>query len=223
MVCGATGRSGGAVCRELLQDAQFPRVVCLGNSRAPAFGDARADCRQQSLEALANASSNPVGQSDSNDDGPAASAFEGVDTIFFCIGTQRKVAGKEGMRKLELDDTVAAAKAAKAAGVSKCAIVTSKGAKATSSMVYLATKGKVENELRAIGFEHLVTARPGFILDGDRGPASGSCKAWCIGSVCCMATINCEVVGRALARATLQAKEAVVVLENGDLLDLGGE
>ena len=45
-----------------------------------------------------------------------------------------------------------------------------------------------------------------------------------IGSVCCcMATINCEVVGRALARATLQAKEAVVVLENGDLLDLGCE
>jgi oxidoreductase len=218
LICGATGRCGGAVARELLQDGQYgPRVVCLGNTRAPVFEDERADCRQVTLEALA-AGSVPRGAGDGDGDG---SIFADVSTIFFCIGTTRKASGKEGQVKLELDDTVAAAKAAKAAGVSNCAIVSSKGANASSSMLYLATKGKVEDELRAIGFDRLVIARPGWILDGDRGPAQGSCKAWCLSSMCCQQTIGCEAVGRAVARAALRPGEAVEVLEHNDLLGLG--
>ena len=108
LICGATGRCGGAVARELLQDGQYgPRVVCLGNTRAPVFEDERADCRQVTLEALA-AGSVPRGAGDGDGDG---SIFADVSTIFFCIGTTRKASGKEGQVKLELDDTVAAAKA----------------------------------------------------------------------------------------------------------------
>eukprot|EP01052_Picozoa_sp_SAG31_P020025 SAG31_NODE_1486_length_8148_cov_6.234439_8_plen_202_part_00 len=200
------------MCNELLSDPQHPRIVCVGNSRVPHFDDTRALCMQSTLEAL------PDRKLPGDSDKPVLSDIE---TIFFCIGTQKKVAGKEGQIKLELDDTVAAAKAARSAGINKCAIVTCRGASANSSFTYLSTKGKVESELREIGFKHLIIARPGLITDGDRGPNSGSCKVCCMQSMLCMPTVNCDVLGRALARATLQADKPVTVLENNDILELG--
>ena len=81
-------------------------------------------------------------------------------------------------------------------------------------------KGQVEDELKALGFAHLIIARPGFIMDGDRGPPSGSCKH-CLIRAMCMPALNCDVLGRAMARAALRPEGPVIVLENADLLALG--
>jgi hypothetical protein len=103
------------------------------------FDDARAQCIQSSLEDLARTpadrEANPLG-ADESEPRDASAVFTEGGIVFFCVGTQAKVAGKAGQIKLELTDTVAVATAARAAGVTTCAVLTSRGASATSRFGY---------------------------------------------------------------------------------------
>ena len=90
------------------------------------------------------------------------------DTLFCALGTTIKVAGsKAAFRAVDFDYVVNTARAAKAVGASRMAVVSSLGASANSSVFYNRTKGEMEQALIEIGFEHLVIVRPS-LLDGDR-------------------------------------------------------
>ena len=110
------------------------------------------------------------------------------DTLFCALGTTIKVAGSQAaFRTVDFDYVVNTARAAKAAGANRMAVVSTLGASPTSSTFYNRTKGEMEQALIEIGFEHLVIVRPS-LLDGDRSALG-------------QATRTGEAIGVALSRA----------------------
>lgn len=101
----------------------------------------------------------------------AAAAFAALppaETAFCALGTTRAAAGSDtAFRAVDLDAVLAFARAARAAGVRRFALVSALGADAASSNLYLRTKGEAEAALEALGFETLVVARPSLLL-GER-------------------------------------------------------
>ena len=98
------------------------------------------------------------------------------DTLFCALGTTIKVAGsKAAFRAGDFDYVVNTARAARAVGASRMAVVSSLGASATSSVFYNRTKGEMEQALIEIGFEHLVIVRPS-LLDGNRSALGQSAR-----------------------------------------------
>lgn len=98
------------------------------------------------------------------------------DTLFCALGTTIKAAGsKSAFRAVDFDYVVNTARAAKANGAKRLAVVSSLGANATSSVFYNRTKGEMEQALIEIGFAHLVIVRPS-LLDGDRSALGQSAR-----------------------------------------------
>lgn len=122
-----------------------------------------------------------------------------VDAVFCCVGTTIKAAGSEE-RFRAVDHTFVSdlAHAAKAKGVRYFALVSSVGADAASSNLYIRTKGETEAIVRGLGFEQALLVRPG-VLSGASRPDSrpGECIANCCLSVitfCC----SCGILGRVM-------------------------
>ncbi len=87
------------------------------------------------------------------------------DTAFCCLGTTMKKAGsKDAFKKVDLEMVVTFARKAKAAGVTRFAVVSSIGANPQSSNFYLKTKGEMEEQLKKVGFDRLVIVRPSLLL-----------------------------------------------------------
>ncbi len=94
--------------------------------------------------------------------------FSPADALFCALGTTIKEAGSpEAFRKVDFDYVLAAARAAKEAGVNKMAVVSALGANSKSSVLYSRTKGEIEEALKTLDFDHLLIVRPSF-LSGDR-------------------------------------------------------
>jgi uncharacterized protein YbjT (DUF2867 family) len=86
------------------------------------------------------------------------------------LGTTMRQAGSEAaFAAVDRDMVLALAAAARAAGARRFATVSSVGADPASGNFYLGLKGKVEEELRALGFGRLDIFRPGLL----RGPRGG--------------------------------------------------
>jgi len=91
-----------------------------------------------------------------------------VDDVFCCIGTTIAKAGnKEIFRKVDLEIPVIFAKYARDNGAAKYLVVSSIGADQNSLAFYTQTKGKLEDELKKIGFSALYIFRPSLLL-GER-------------------------------------------------------
>jgi len=153
---------------------------------------------------------------------------------FCCLGTTIKVAGsQEAFRAVDHDAVLAFARAAIAAGVTHFALVSALGADARSRNFYSRTKGEVEAALRAVGFRHLVIARPS-LLSGDRASLAQPRR---LGEVLALTLtrplgalipkawrpIDAGVLARALVRGLAQAAPGVTVLDSAALQDLGRE
>jgi uncharacterized protein YbjT (DUF2867 family) len=76
----------------------------------------------------------------------------------------KKAGSKQAFLKVDLDMVVDFATKAKAAGINRFAVVSSIGADTKSKNFYLNTKGKVEEQLKEVGFERLVIVRPSLLL-----------------------------------------------------------
>ncbi len=87
-------------------------------------------------------------------------------TIFSGFGTTRKAAGSaENFVKIDRGVNVEAFKAAKESGKFDTAIIVSAlGASKDSSFLYMSTKGKIEEELKALKFKRTIILRPGILL-----------------------------------------------------------
>jgi uncharacterized protein YbjT (DUF2867 family) len=88
---------------------------------------------------------------------------------YCALGTTIRAAGSQAaFRAVDFDAVLAFARAARAAGVSRFALVSALGADPGSPTFYNRVKGEAEAELRAVGFAYLVIARPSLLV-GDRG------------------------------------------------------
>jgi uncharacterized protein YbjT (DUF2867 family) len=151
---------------------------------------------------------------------------------YCCLGTTIKAAGSQAaFRAVDFDAVLAFARAARAAGVRRFAVVSALGADAHSSNFYNRVKGEMEQALAGVGFGYLVIARPS-LLTGDRAslgqparsgealalaltrPLTGLIpKAW--------RPIAAARVARAMLRALAEEGRGVRVLSSAEMQDLG--
>ena len=89
----------------------------------------------------------------------------GCEHIYICLGTTIKKAGsQEAFKKVDLDYCLGFAKKARESGATTISLVTSIGANADSKNFYLKTKGKLENEIKTMGFDSVNIFQPGLLL-----------------------------------------------------------
>ncbi|MBU1816451.1 MAG: nucleoside-diphosphate sugar epimerase [Gammaproteobacteria bacterium] len=99
---------------------------------------------------------------------PHIPALPRVDDVIITLGTTIAVAGsQQAFRAVDHDAVLTTARAARAAGATRCGVVTAMGANARSRIFYNRVKGEVEKALQEMGFATLVIARPSLLL-GER-------------------------------------------------------
>jgi uncharacterized protein YbjT (DUF2867 family) len=88
-----------------------------------------------------------------------------ADEVFIALGTTRKHTPDEAeYYRIDHDYPVLAAKIAKQNGARAVFLVTAVGANASSSVVYVRTKGEVERDIIALDFAHTHIFRPSMIM-----------------------------------------------------------
>ena len=151
---------------------------------------------------------------------------------YIALGTTIRQAGsQEAFRHVDFDTVVALAKAAKAAGVARMALVSALGADPNSTVFYNRVKGEAEEAVSDYGFERLVIARPSLLL-GDRSAIGQPLRP--LERMATMASrplmpwmpsrwrpIDDAVVARALVRRMREEGPKVQVLESAELARLG--
>ena len=152
--------------------------------------------------------------------------FPTVDDVFIALGTTIKVAGSQAaFRQVDFDFVVNTARAAKAAGATRLAVVSALGADAKSPIFYNRVKGEMQDAIAQLGYESVVIAQPSMLL-GDRAalgqPARGG-ELWAarllgpLGWIVPKGVrpIPARAVASALLAAILDAKRGVRVLKSG--------
>lgn len=150
LLAGATGLIGRALLPLLEQSARYERVHVL--TRRP----------------LGAAPTHPKTRVHVVDFTKLPAAFPQVDDVYIALGTTIKVAGSEAaFRQVDFDHVVNAARAAKAAGARRLAVVSALGADPGSRVFYNRVKGDMQAALVQLGFESLSIAQPSLLV-GDR-------------------------------------------------------
>jgi len=97
-----------------------------------------------------------------------AETLPAVDDVFIALGTTIAVAGSEAaFRAVDFDAVIATARAARAAGANRLALVSALGADAGSRVFYNRVKGETEAAVAGLGYASVTIARPSLLL-GDR-------------------------------------------------------
>jgi uncharacterized protein YbjT (DUF2867 family) len=208
LVAGATGLVGRALLPMLLAEKQYGSVHVLLRRAAP------------DIKAIAKLKVHQV------DFARLPAAFPTVDDVFIALGTTIKVAGSEvAFRQVDFDFVVNTARAARAAGATRLAVVSALGADAKSRVFYNRVKGEMQAAVAQLGYESVVIAQPSLLL-GDRAalgqpPRSG--EVWAarlLGPLDWMVPkgvrpIPARAVASALLAAILDAKPGVRILKSG--------
>ncbi len=149
-VIGATGLVGREAVKALLADPACTSVLAV-TRRPTGFSGAKFREKVLDFEQLERALTG-----------------EPVDVAVCCLGTTIKQAGsKAQFRHIELDFTLAFARAAQAAGAKHFVLVSALSANAKSPVFYSRTKGELEQALSEMRFPALTIVRPSLLV-GDR-------------------------------------------------------
>jgi uncharacterized protein YbjT (DUF2867 family) len=153
-----------------------------------------------------------------------------VDDVYIALGTTIKTAGSNAaFREVDFDYVLAVARAARAAGTQRVAVVSSLGADPASRVFYNRVKGEMQAAVAELGFDSVVFAQPSLLL-GDRaalGQAPRSGERWAtrlLGPVMGLVPkgvrpIQASAVAQALVQATLSGSRGVQVLGSADMQD----
>lgn len=150
LLAGTTGLTGSS-CLELLnEDNRYTQVKCL--SRRPIqFGSSKVvniTCNFAHLDQIET-------QID-------------CDDVYCCLGTTIKKAGSQDkFDEVDRVFVVNLAKIAKRRGAKTFAVVSSLGANPQSKIFYNRVKGRMEQEILALGYERVIILRPS-LLTGER-------------------------------------------------------
>ncbi|NYF36162.1 NAD-dependent dehydratase [Stenotrophomonas sp. JAI102] len=150
MLVGATGLVGGHVLRHLLDDPRCDAVVA-PTRRPVGLTDA--------------ALLNPVVDFAQL---PDEADWWAVDAVICALGTTIKQAGsKEAFARVDHDFPLAVARRARAQGAHAFALNSAMGADPDSRIFYNQVKGRLEQDLRDLGYPSLTLVRPG-LIGGER-------------------------------------------------------
>jgi len=210
LLAGATGLVGRALLPMLLAAKHYQQVHILLRRAAPDIdADARLKVHRVDFVRL------PV-------------ALPTVDDVYIALGTTIKVAGSEAaFRQVDLDFVVNTARAARAAGATRLAVVSALGADPSSRVLYNRVKGEMQAAIAELGYTSVVIAQPSLLL-GDRaalGQPARTGEVWAtrllgpLGRVVPkgIRPIAARTVAAALLAAMLEAKPGIRVLKSGDM------
>jgi uncharacterized protein YbjT (DUF2867 family) len=201
IVFGATGFIGSHLLRDLLDGADCAQVIAV--VRKPlTLSHPKLTVLIGDLASL-----------------PALKPQLVADEIFIALGTTRKHTPDEAeYYKIDHDYPVLAAEIAKANGARSVFVVTAVGANAKSGVFYIRTKGEVERDILALGFDHTHIFRPSMILgqrDEDRPRERLLIAAWgvlnplLLGPADRYRGLTGEEIARAMANAARHQTEKV--------------
>ena len=151
-----------------------------------------------------------------------------IDDCYIALGTTIKVAGSQAaFRAVDFDHVVNTARAARAAGATRLAVVSALGANANASVFYNRVKGEMQAAIGALGFESVVIAQPSLLL-GDRaaiGQPTRPFEVWAARLLAptmwlvprAVRPIAATKVAAALLAATLEAQPGVRVLSSSQM------
>jgi uncharacterized protein YbjT (DUF2867 family) len=217
-VAGGTGLIGRALLARLVHDPRFSAVTALVR-RADQVPGLIGGVRGQVV--------------DFTGPGPSGTLAP-VDWAFCCLGTTIKVAGSQAaFRAVDFDAVLAFARAARAAGANRLAVVSAMGADPKSAVFYNRIKGEMEQALAALKLPHLVIVRPSLLLGerttlgqpgrpGERlAQALMPALGWLIPRK--LRPIRADAVAAALIEALTDAPKGVQVLESDALQALADQ
>ncbi|EMG49637.1 FMP52 Protein FMP52 [Candida maltosa Xu316] len=96
-----------------------------------------------------------------------------TEVLISAFGTTRGQAGSaENFKKIDYGINYNAAKTAKENGTKIYVLVSALGASSKSHFLYMKTKGELEDDVIALGFDHTIILRPAILL-GKRGASKG--------------------------------------------------
>jgi uncharacterized protein YbjT (DUF2867 family) len=201
IVFGATGFIGSHLLRDLLDGADYAQVIAV--VRKPlTLSHPKLTVLIGDLASL-----------------PALKPQLVADEIFIALGTTRKHTPDEAeYYKIDHDYPVLAAEIARANGARSVFLVTAVGANAKSGVFYIRTKGEVERDILALGFDHTHIFRPSMILgqrDEDRPRERLLIAAWgvlnplLLGPADRYRGLTGEEIARAMANAARHQTEKV--------------
>ncbi|XP_032022300.1 oxidoreductase HTATIP2 isoform X1 [Hylobates moloch] len=149
-ILGASGETGRVLLKEILEQGLFSKVTLIGRRKLTFDEEAYKNVNQE------------VVVFEKLDD--YASAFQGHDVGFCCLGTTRVKAGAEGFVRVDRDYVLKSAELAKAGGCKHFNLLSSKGADKSSNFLYLQVKGEVEAKVEELKFDRYSVFRPGVLL-----------------------------------------------------------
>ena len=150
MVAGANGLTGSALVRLMLRSGDYARVQALTRRPLP-IEHPRLSNRILNYEELA-----------------ARLAGTRCDDAFCCLGANGGPRARdEQLRRVDLDLTLAFARATRAAGALRLVVISAAGAAHDAGNGFLRTKGEMEAALRTLQFESLHILQPGVVV-GER-------------------------------------------------------
>ena len=210
LLAGATGLIGAQLLALLRDNAAYRHTHLLLRRAAPGLvADARVTPHLIDFAQL----SDPL---------PA------IDDAYIALGTTIKVAGSQAaFRRVDFEHVVATARAARAAGARRLAVVSSLGADPRSSVFYNRVKGEMQVAIAELGYASVVIAQPSLLI-GDRSALGQPTRA---GEIWITRLLNpimglvprgvrpirANAVAAALLAATLAAQPGVRILRSGDM------
>jgi uncharacterized protein YbjT (DUF2867 family) len=210
LLAGASGLVGRALLPLLLAGRPYERVHVLLRRAVP---DIEADTKLKVHQV---------------DYARLPAALPAVDDVYVALGTTIKVAGSESaFRQVDFDFVVNTARAARAVGATRLAVVSALGADPRSRVFYNRVKGEMETAIAQLGYASVVIARPSLLL-GDRaalGQPARSGEAWATRLLGPLGwavprrvrPIAARTVAAALLAAVLDGQCGVRVLESGPM------
>ena len=104
----------------------------------------------------------------------------GIDHVYLCLGKRLSThelgymqhSARESFKLIDFDYSLSIAKLAYDSGARSIALVSAVGAQEGSLNYYFHIKGRIENEIKKIGYENICFARPGHLL-GQRNEFRG--------------------------------------------------
>ena len=208
LLVGGTGLVGRALLSMLLASKHYQRVHVLMRRTSP---DIKASAKLRIHQV---------------DFARPPAKLPRADDVFIALGTTIKIAGSQAaFRQVDFDFVVNTARAARAAGPTRLAVVSALGAGAKSRVFYSRVKGEMQEAITQLGYETVVIAQPSMLL-GDRpalGQPARSGELWAarllgpLGRIVPKGVrpIPARAVAAALLAAILDAKQGVQVLKSG--------
>ena len=189
---GSTGLVGGLLLNLLIKDENYKKIKIFNRSPIE-ISNPKIEIIQTDFTKLENFKNQMVG-----------------DECFFCIGTtKKKTPSKQDYINIEYNLPIKIGKICKENNIEIFTYISSIGAGANKSNLYLKNKGMAEEELKKLNFRKFIAIRPSFLIGNRKeerlGEKIGIFAMKCIspflvGSLKKYKSINSEIVANSIIK-----------------------